>query len=198
MRAIGRIRRAGARHFREALRIAVLLLASCPLGCASLPRGVPVGPGEELGSGSQGYTLTPMSPGWLRLPVEESDYAGADLLLENAGSGVTAVVYVHRGPNATLDWAVLARRQLVASERGVLAFQEERSFLPASGYVAVSIARYRLGGGDGWVPLRAATVRGRDAVIELLAIGGSPAVNQSLLDDLLGGLRLSGAGEDAP
>jgi hypothetical protein len=198
MRGIERIGRATAGHLGEAVRVAVLLLACCPLGCASMPRGVPVGPGDELTSRSEAYSLTLMAPGWLRLDPEHGDHADADLLLQNEWAGVTAVVYVHRSPNATLDWAVLSRRELVASEQGVLAFQEERSFLPASRYVAVSIARYRLGGGDTWIPLRAATVRGRDAVIELLAIGGTPAQNESLLGDLVGGLRLPETAEGEP
>jgi hypothetical protein len=188
-----RHRRASA---RRKLRSGVLASLACAAaaGCASIA-GVPVGPGEPLRGESGAYSLTPMLPGWQRVAAAGSDYPEADLVLWHPEARLSVVVHVQRDANATIDETVLTRREVISAEQTVLAFEEERSFLPGPDYAVLSVARYRLEGIGGWAPLLAGTARSKDLVIEVLAFGGAPPLNESLFADLVAGLELAGGAE---
>jgi hypothetical protein len=193
---LDRHQRVSARHAVRDGLLAILAAAS-PLGCASVA-GVPVTPGDAVTSASGAYSLTLMLPGWERVPVERSAFRDADLVLRHPEGSLDVVVHVDRDADATIDETVLTRREILGEEQTVLAFEEERSFLPGPDYAALSIARYRLAGIGGWVPVLAGTARSKDAVIEILAFGGAAPLNESLFDDLVGGLDVAGGSESRP
>jgi len=165
------------------------------VACASV-NGVSLDVGDEITGGSGAYAMTLMAPGWQRIPPAETGYPGADLVLRHDQAGAVAVIHVHEKAE-TLDWIVLQRWQLVTATNEVVGFEEKRSFRPGPDYVAISIATYRLKTRRGWAPMRAAALRGDNAVIEVILLGGTAPLNESLFGDLVAGLVLPRAGGDA-
>jgi hypothetical protein len=163
--------------------------------CQSSKLLQPVAPSETIHCADGDFTLTPMMGGWVREVVEPGDEnALGRLVLHHQSAGLQVIVHVHEGAADSLDSVVLSRRRLIAENWRIIEQTEERSFLPRALHVPMSRIEYQVIDYDGtWIPIQVGVVRGKAAVIELLALGGSAPTNTELFSDLMSGFRFTSA-----
>ena len=190
-------RRTGS-AFRESrfLSLTCLISVLSAVGCAT-GQSTPITPSEVVRGGDGAYSLLLMTSGWTRVPTQTSDL-DSDLILSNAKTGVTVIVYVHTLAERSIDGVVSARREVLAERNEILSFEEERSFLEESAFVPVSVARYRLRRDSGWFALIVGTAAGPDSIVEILTLGGQSQQVSGLFDDVIAGLRIPAALDKAP
>lgn len=151
----------------------------------------------EIVSPTKVYALLPMLGGWSRDLDGKSSFPDADMVLVHKETGLKVLLFLNRGTADSLDGVVSGRRKLLRENYHVIFSDEQRRFQGGSQFIPISVSNYfvREPGTGSQARIVSGAVRGHEAVIEILAIGGLYPQSQILVDDLISGLRIFGPEE---